>query len=104
MKIYLSEKLTVYLTCQIDSSEGKVSYGRYGTEGAGLLPGYTGRLCGVPGDPGRIGGQRPECPVCVCEPAVLPGGGVAQMPFGEPTADPKPIEKLPVQERVWVRK
>ena len=29
---------------------------------------------------------------------------VAQMPFGEPTADPKPIEKLPVQERVWVRK
>ena len=29
---------------------------------------------------------------------------VAQMPFGEPTADPKPIEKLPGQERVWVRK
>ena len=29
---------------------------------------------------------------------------VAQMPFGEPTADPKPIEKLDVKERVWVRK
>ncbi len=29
---------------------------------------------------------------------------VAQMPFGEAVADPKPIEKLPVGERVWVRK
>ena len=29
---------------------------------------------------------------------------VAQMPFGEATADPKPIEKLPIGERVWVRK
>lgn len=29
---------------------------------------------------------------------------VAQMPFGEATADPKPIEKLPIEERVWVRK
>ena len=29
---------------------------------------------------------------------------VAQMPFGEATADPKPIEKLPIGERVWMRK
>lgn len=29
---------------------------------------------------------------------------VAQMPFGEAVADPKPIEKLPAGERVWVRK
>ena len=29
---------------------------------------------------------------------------VAQMPFGEPTADPKPIEKMDVKERVWVKK